>query len=138
MAELSYSEALLWLHDHIGEVTTATVDFDAGDMSHAVASYQGPLAHWSDADRERWAHAGEDEEPAVLSRPRDDLAGWYRIGDATVDLSGLEDAAVAFRHRAGKTGPGDGGFEELAVALDSRVTLRLTVSSQELESGGDA
>ncbi len=75
---MTRDEALLWLNDRVGRSVHVSVTLESGGGG-SVLEGEGVLRHWSEV-------AGSD--PA-LSVPRDDLAGWYAVGDVRFDLTDL-------------------------------------------------
>lgn len=82
---MTRDDALLWLTDRCGRSVSVEVRFDIGDYSTAVVTAEGTLRHWSDDALRRSLRA--------LSVPRDDLVGWFTVGDdgASLNITQLSD-----------------------------------------------
>jgi len=71
-------KAILWLNDRIGRHVIVTCGYDVG-FDAWIVGFEGRLRHWS-AD---W------QGTAVLAVPRDDVLGWFKVDDATLDVTHL-------------------------------------------------
>jgi hypothetical protein len=105
---LSREELLWWLNDRVGEQLSVCVVVDGG--SAFVLSGHGKLSHWSQAAPD-WASAGER---------RDDIAGLYKIGDWSIDVTELDE-----RCAAALTPLGDGAVR-VEVLLAEEVSIEIT------------
>jgi hypothetical protein len=105
---MTHDEALLWLSDRLGKSVNVSVELDRGDVGTVVLEGEGTLEHWSEPI---------DERARALVVPRDDLVGWYRVGDTRFDLTEFAEAK--------------GDADELVVLLSDSVRLRI-VEQQEL------
>ena len=72
----SRDKAILWLKDRIGRHVIVTCGYDVG-FDAFVFHFEGKLRHWS-AD---W------QGTAVLAVPRDHNVGWFKVADATLDVT---------------------------------------------------
>lgn len=105
---MSRGELQWWLNDHLGERLSVAVVVEGG--SAFVLLGRGELRHWTH-DAPDWASSGER---------RDDIAGLYKIGDWSLDVTELDDAA------AGQlTALGDGA-EQIEILLAEEVSLEIT------------
>jgi hypothetical protein len=75
---LTRDEALLALNDHIGDDVEVNVFVELGDRPTSVMSAKGVLSRWRPNKR-----AG-----------RDDIAGLYEVGDASIDVTALRTACL--------------------------------------------
>ena len=105
-------EALLWLNNHIDRHVNASVEVQKGDYKMSVLSASGRLRHWTGA------RASHRVSPPA---PREDVAGLYAIGDASLDLTDVADEHFAIR-RIGVRGDVD---RTLVVRLAEGVTLEI-------------
>jgi hypothetical protein len=101
----SRDKAILWLNDRIGRHVIVTCGYDVG-FDAFVFHFEGELRHWS-AD---W------QGTAVLAVPRDDVTGWFKVDDVTLDVTYLP---VLFRITR----------SELRYDLAPRVTVCVTSTS---------
>jgi hypothetical protein len=82
--EISRDEALLWLNDRSGRDVHVAVSASAGDDF-------GPMVMWAAGALRHQSNSGLELRLPAYRVARDDLAGWYRVGDAHVDLTDLGD-----------------------------------------------
>jgi hypothetical protein len=94
-------DVLLWLNDRIGKRVNVSVELEKGDYPVTVLEAEGELLHWRDTDSAR------------TTPVRDELIGWYAVGDARFDLSDLDHLDAWIR---------DGMVD---VELAENVTLRI-------------
>jgi hypothetical protein len=81
-------ELLLWLNDRLGREIEVEIRVERGDLSVTLLQAMGELRHWSEA-----------QVPAVFGAlmlgPREDLLGWYTIGEgAGLDVTNIGDVRV--------------------------------------------
>ncbi len=95
-------DVMLWLNDRLGRSVNLSVVVERGDLDVTVVEGEGVLEHWM-----------ERGDARSLAIPRDDLAGWYRVGATRLDVTQLLDA------KARSLDDGDG----LEVELGDGVTL---------------
>ena len=105
MVPAERDKTLAWLHDHAGRHVIVTLGFDVG-FDAWVAHFEGRLRHWSDD----WQGTG------AVAVPRPDVAGWFMVGDASIDLTHLP---VRYQVARG----------ELQYDLAPGVTVRVTAAS---------
>jgi len=104
---------LLWLNDRIGQSVNASIVFDIGDYSVTILEGEGILEHWS------------TRHPHGLGLgPRDDVAGWYCVGETRLDVTELGSAEVTTM------------FDELMVEFGNGVFLRV-LTQEELPEDGE-
>ena len=111
---MTLDDALLWLNDRIGKNVAAWVAVTHWDLDVGVLEAAGELRHWTQG---RLA-------TRALSVPRDDIAGLYEIGGASLDLSNVRPLKVS-------TWPD--APDHLIVQLDEHTTLEI-VEQDELQS----
>lgn len=71
-------KAICCLVDRIGRHVIVTCGYDVG-FDAWIFGFEGRLRHWS----AYW------EGTAVLAVPRDDNLGWFKVDDATLDVTHL-------------------------------------------------
>ena len=81
---MTRDDLLLWLSDRCGREVEAELVLERGDLSVVVMTALGELRHWSEEDSERVVGA-------KMLGPRDDVIGWYSIGDASIDVTDVKD-----------------------------------------------
>ncbi len=103
---ITLDDTLIWLNGRVGEFAQAAIMVEAGGFSCSVLEGEGILQHW----RKAFSSAAD----AV--RPREDVAGWYRVGETSLDLTGLDSTATFWRHD-------DPQMVELELADDVRIEI---------------
>jgi len=120
MSELTTDEALLWLNERVGKSVHVSVQLELGDYLRTLFAAEGELRHWS-------ARASG----GALSVPRDDLAGLYDVGGASLDLSDLPEAFLLPDGGEGRVAIRvDDELGTLAVDLAEYVTLEIVEQSE--------
>jgi hypothetical protein len=107
-AEITRTEALLWLNDRVGGIVSVTVQVDHGESNGRVLLIgDAELRHWSSRETEEYLADNLDEE----------RAGCYYLGKRTlIDLECFE--GDSYVYRANKL--------HLVIDLDTGVTLRIS------------
>lgn len=108
LAEIAWTEALLWLNDRCGTIVSVAVGM-AGEPPTAS------VLHIGDSELQHWS---ERETPEYVANQMDDgRAGSYRLGKRTlINLGQL--AEDSYRCRANNL--------HLVIDLDAHVSLRIT------------
>jgi hypothetical protein len=125
--QISREDAMLWLLDRAGQHVEVAVTVEVGGYSPVLAMAAGVVRHWRDVDP---GVARLDPE-----RRREDIAGFYHVGDeGVIDLSD-PDLPVGFYRRllAGAT------VEQLVIALsdDAQIVVIPYAGLEEMAAGGD-
>jgi hypothetical protein len=125
--QITRTEALMWLNDRLGRRARVYVEVDVGDYSvDAVSVETGTLQHWREnAPNPDWA-----------GRAREDIAGLYEIGPASIDLTELDcDMWLTPRSRERVAEAVEAGFgkpgEMLIISLDENVQMRVVVFAKD-------
>jgi hypothetical protein len=100
--------ALLWLNDRLGKSVHASVKLDKGDYSVTLLAAEGELQHWRADTRVSSAWRGH---------LRDDVAGLYDVGGASVDLTDIGGSELRIRD--------DGEIHSLAIDLAEDISLEI-------------
>jgi hypothetical protein len=81
---MNREDVLLWLNDHANTAVTVETRIRKGDLDATVVSAAGVLRHW----RTAYEHVSE-----TAGLGRDDIMGWYAVGeDAHIDLTDVDPA----------------------------------------------
>ncbi len=77
MNALSRRQALLLINEHLGEEVHVAVELDIGFGYSGVLGADGTLTQW---------RPPVGKTPAQPAQPGDEPTGFYRVGEATVDI----------------------------------------------------
>lgn len=112
LAEITWTEALLWLNDRCGSIVSITVGPAGGPPTAAVIVIgDSELHHWSEYETPEYVAGQMDES----------RAGSYRVGRRTLlNLEALAESSCRCRANGA----------HLVIDLDAHVSLRITGRKQ--------
>lgn len=100
--------ALLWLNDRLGKSVHVSVMLEKGDYSVTLLAAEGELQHW---------RADKRVSNAWRGHSRDDVAGLYDVGGASVDLTDIGGSEIRIRD--------DGEIQSLVIDLAEDISLEI-------------